>query len=278
VADALLDAGADSVDVTDANAGTDREQPLFGEPGLEMAIGWGENRLSALFGEDVDIHAVLDAAGAQAGITLQRHRIARIEDLDWVRLTRSQFHPIRVSDRLWIVPSWCEPIDSNAINIVLDPGLAFGTGNHPTTRLCLRWLDERIEPGLTLIDYGCGSGVLAIAGAKLGAAGVVGVDIDPQALEVSRFNADRNAVTADFRAPDDNVPVAADLVVANILAAPLKALAPLLAGLTVHGGQLALSGILASQADEVADAYRQWFEIRIAASEEDWIRLEGIRR
>jgi ribosomal protein L11 methyltransferase len=174
-------------------------------------------------------------------------------------LTQSQFEPIRISQRLWIVPTWHTPVDAAAINIVLDPGLAFGTGSHPTTRLCLRWLDENLRAGENVLDYGCGSGILAIAAMKLGAGSAYGVDVDAQAVQSSRDNALANQVDAKF-----DLPVAtlqpADIVVANILTNPLKMLAPLLAGATRQGGRIVLSGVLSEQAEDVMRVYAQWFD------------------
>ncbi|MGH8676972.1 MAG: 50S ribosomal protein L11 methyltransferase, partial [Burkholderiales bacterium] len=190
VAEALLEAGAISVDLTDAQAGTDLERPIFNEPATDAAAAWDLNRLRALFPEQSDIVAALEQARRKAQLTsLPPHRILLVEEQDWVRLTQRQFEPIRISDRLWIVPSWHAAPAPHAINIVLDPGGAFGTGSHATTRLCLQWLDQNLRPGNSVIDYGCGSGILAIAAAKLGANRVTGVDIDPQALAASRYNA-----------------------------------------------------------------------------------------
>ena len=205
--------------------------------------------------------------------------IDRINDQDWVRLTQAQFTPQKISARLWVVPTWHKVIDPAAINIRLDPGLAFGTGTHPTTRLCLRWLDAHLKAGESVIDYGCGSGILAIAAMKLGAARAAGVDIDEQALLAARRNALQNQVDVTFHAAEDdlsaNVISPAHVVVANILANPLSVLAPLLARLTLPGGQVVLSGILAPQADEVRDAYAPWFEMHTTDPDEEWVVLAG---
>jgi ribosomal protein L11 methyltransferase len=278
LAEALMQAGAQSVDVADAAAGSDRERPIFGEPGADSAPTWRRNRVTALFPEETDLSETLAAAAKLAGRGLPAYRIARIEDRDWVCLTQSQFAPIRVSARLWIVPTWHTAPDPGAINIVLDPGLAFGTGDHPTTRLCLRWLDERLEAGRSVIDYGCGSGILAIAAAKLGASPVIGVDIDVQALEASRCNARLNTVGAEFVDAGAATPDPADVVVANILSGPLKALAPLFSRLVRARGCLVLSGVLAGQANEVARAYSPWFDMQVGASDQGWVRLEAARR
>jgi ribosomal protein L11 methyltransferase len=277
VADALIEEGALSIDVADAQAGTSSETPLFGEPGQDLEVTFRSNRLTALFPADADVPAALGRALAAADLTAE-YRIAEIPDQDWVRLTQSQFDPIRISSRLWIVPSWHVNPDPSAINIVLDPGLAFGTGSHPTTRLCLDWLERELLPGCSVIDYGCGSGILAIAAAKLGAVRVQGVDIDKQAVLSSRYNAERNGVVAQFSAADETPPSPADVVLANILSNPLKVLAPLLARLTVTGGALVLSGILPPQADDVAEAYRRWFVMGPPVTHDGWVRLSGVRR
>ena len=278
VSDALVEGGALSIDVADAQAGTERETPIFGEPGQDLEVAFGSNRLIALFAPEADLPAVIERAMAAAGLSITAdYKITEVPEQDWVRLTQSQFDPIRVSSRLWIVPSWHASPDPAAINIVLDPGLAFGTGSHPTTRLCLDWLDRYMSPGNSVIDYGCGSGILAIAAAKLGAARVRGVDIDEQAVLSSRYNAQRNNVVAEFSNADDVPPEPADVVLANILSNPLKVLAPLLARLTVHGGKLVLSGILTPQAEDVADAYRAWFTVEPPVTDDGWVRLTGTR-
>ena len=196
-----------------------------------------------------------------------------------MRLTQSQFEPIPISSRLWIVPTWHTPVDPNAINIVLDPGLAFGTGSHPTTRLCLRWLDENLKSGESVLDYGCGSGILAIAALKLGAAHAVGVDVDSQAIQASRDNALVNRVeNALFNLPDSVPQSSYDLVVANILTNPLRLLAPLLANATRQGGRIVLSGILEEQAQDVIKIYNQWFDIKAPIFEDGWTCLSGRKR
>jgi ribosomal protein L11 methyltransferase len=278
VSDALIEAGAFSIDIADAQAGTERETPIFGEPGQDLEVAFGSNRLIALFAPDADLPAALGRAMAAAGGSITTDfKITEVQERDWVRLTQSQFDPIRVSSRLWIVPSWHASPDPEAINIVLDPGLAFGTGSHATTRLCLAWLDRHLSPGCSVIDYGCGSGILAIAAAKLGAARVRGVDIDEQAVLSSRYNAERNCIAAEFSNADEVSPEPADVVLANILSNPLKVLAPLLARLTVPGGTLVLSGILPPQATDVADAYRTWFALDPPVMDDGWVRLSGTR-
>ena len=205
LSEALLELGALSVDLLDADADTPDEQAIFGEPGEPPPGVWQHNRVSALFDIEKEVSAILRNASAIIGLKqTPQHRIETLADNDWVRLTQSQFEPIPISPRLWIVPTWHTPSDPNAINIVLDPGLAFGTGSHPTTRLCLRWLDINLQGGERVLDYGCGSGILAIAALKLGAAHAVGVDVDLQAVIASRDNATANQVkNVRFYLPDD---------------------------------------------------------------------------
>ena len=278
LSDALMEVGALSVSLEDADAGTVDETPLFGEPDPPSAELWQRSIAVALLEEHVDVGAVLSAAAtlAQRPVPTQ-YQIETVADQDWVRLTQAQFDPIPISPRLWIVPTWHDAPDAEAINLKLDPGLAFGTGSHPTTRLCLRWLDDHIRGGESLLDYGCGSGILAIAASKLGATEVVGVDIDPQAITASHDNAALNAVSARFCLPDALAEAQYDMVVANILTNPLKAMAPMLAGRVRRGGQLVLSGILVAQAQDVMDVYAPWCAFEAPVADEGWVRLVGQR-
>lgn len=276
--DALVEAGALSVDVADADAGTPDERAAFDEPG-EAARSWRRCLVTALFGADADLEAALRTACAATGLPYPTALQASVvEDQDWVRLTRSQFKPIQIAERLWIVPSWESAPHPDAVNLRLDPGVAFGTGSHPTTRLCLQWLVRHMAPGATVLDYGCGSGILAIAALRLGAACADGVDIDPQALVAARDNATQNDVAARFHAPGGEPPGPYRLVVANILANPLLALAPLLAARTAAGGHVVLSGILADQAQEVAQVYARWFDVETPSLDEGWALVVGRRR
>ena len=278
LSDALMDLGALSASIEDAHAGTEAEQPIFGEPGMQADV-WHDSLVTALFAPEADVPALLAEASRQAGLAgPPNHSIESLEEQDWVRLTQSQFDPIRISARLWIVPSWHESPDAQAINLELDPGLAFGTGSHPTTRLCLQWLDENIRGGESVLDYGCGSGILAIAAKKLGAGEVTGVDIDPQAVQASQDNAQRNHVTARFALPDAAPRAQYDVVVANILSNPLRVLAPALAASVRPGGRIVLSGVLAEQAKEMNAIYGEWFDMAPAVIDEDWARLTGAKR
>lgn len=280
LSEALLELGALSVDLLDADAGTPDEQAIFGEPGEPPPGVWQHNRVSALFEDDRDAVAILREAAIRIGLKeIPEYRIETLADNDWVRLTQSQFDPIPISSRLWIVPTWHTPSDPDAINIILDPGLAFGTGSHPTTRLCLRWLDDNLKGGESVLDYGCGSGILAIAALKLGAARAVGVDVDSQAVIASRDNAVANqAGNVQFYQPDDVPQGSYDLVVANILTNPLRMLAPLLANATRQGGQIVLSGILEEQAQDVMNIYQQWFDLNTPIFEDGWSCLSGRKR
>lgn len=278
IADALFEAGALSTDLTDADAGTPAERGVFGEPG-SLAAPWPHARLTALFPVHADAAATFTAACAGIGMApAPAFALDALADSDWVRDTQAQFGPLRVGRRLWIVPTWCRAPEPDALNLVLDPGAAFGTGSHPTTRLCLEWLEREVRAGDRVLDYGCGSGILAIAALKLGAAMATGVDVDPLALEAAGYNARMNGVCLDVRTADETLDFLADLTVANILANPLRMLAPLLAAHTDKFGRIALSGILEAQAQEVALAYAPWFDLAVDGRDGDWVRLGGMKR
>ena len=279
LSEALLELGALSVDMHDADADTLDEQAIFGEPGEPAPHFWTHNLITALFAENAPVDAIMLKAAHAIGLAQPpSYHTEILADNDWVRLTQLQFDPIRISQRLWIVPTWHTPSDPTAINITLDPGLAFGTGSHPTTRLCLRWLDTNIQGGESVLDYGCGSGILAIAALKLGAGSATGVDVDVQAVQSSRDNAAANQVAAQFCLPEATPQQQADIVIANILTNPLKVLAPLLAKATRQGGYIVLSGILAEQAEGVMKIYAQWFNLEPPITEEGWACLSGIKR
>lgn len=287
LADALLDAGALSVSVEDADADSDSEAALYGEPGLEpQRQAWRRSRLRVLV--DGDARAadeLLRAATRALGLPLPPlEHCTAVADADWVSATQAQFAPTRISERLWIVPTWHEAPDPRALIVRLDPGVAFGTGTHPTTQLCLAWLDQHLWPGASVLDYGCGSGILAIAAGKLGAGRIVGVDVDAQALAAARANSLSNAVAASYTAPDAlaHAPhdTAYDIVVANILSNPLKLLAPALLARVAPGGALVLSGILQRQADELIAAYRDAdasVALGVWHSADGWCCLAGRR-
>jgi len=279
--DALLARGVLSVDITDAWAGTPQEFALFqepGEPGAEVS-SWSRARVAVLAPQDADPGRLLEAAAGEAGMSaVPPFQTQAVEDCDWVRITQSQFPPVRISERLWIVPSWHSAPDPGAVNLAIDPGLAFGTGTHATTRLCLEWLDRHIIGGERVLDYGCGSGILAIAALKLGAAAACGVDIDDNALLAARGNAEQNRVTVRYQSAAEHRPAAdADIVLANILANPLILLAPLLASAARPGGYLVLSGVLDHQAAAVRAAYERWFAFAPDVSREGWTLLSAQR-
>jgi ribosomal protein L11 methyltransferase len=272
LSDALEEAGAISTDLADADADTAAEREIFAEPGAQAAC-WDRCRLTALFPMETDVSAALEASGVAA----LNASIDRLEDADWVALTQRQFTPIRAGERLWIVPTWHEAPRPGEVNIVLDPGAAFGTGSHPTTRLCLAWLEREVRAGDSVLDYGCGSGILAIAALKLGAARAAGVDVDPLALEAARYNSSRNGVALDVSDAQARLDGVFRICVANILANPLRMLAPVIAAHTEPRGRIALSGILEEQADAVIEAYAPYARLARAAGEGPWVLLAGER-
>ena len=278
ICDALMELGALSASIEDADAGTPDEQPQFGEPGSVNTPGWAHSRVIALFEPDADVAAVLAEATNSLGLPpVVDFAVDALEEQNWVQLTQAQFDPIRVSEHLWIVPSWHNAPDPAAINLILDPGMAFGTGSHPTTRLCLEWLERNVDEGGTVLDYGCGSGILAIAAARLGAGEVTGVDIDPQAVLAAQANAERNAVCARFVDSAEMLVGEYDLVVANILSNPLRVLAPAICAHVRSGGRLALSGILSEQAEEIIGVYAPWLALWVADEREGWVCLTGVK-
>ena len=278
LSDTLMEIGALSASIEDANAETPDEQPIFGEPGDPPPGIWNKNIISALFNDDVDVNAVMAEVEAITGFKDLSYTTETVAEQDWVRATQSQFDPIRITDDLWIVPTWHDAPNPEALNIVLDPGLAFGTGSHPTTHLCLAWLVDQVKPHHQVLDYGCGSGILAIAAKKLGASEVVGVDIDAQAIISSEFNAEQNQVTADFYMATDYPEKQADIVVANILSSALSVLAPALAGACKQGGKIALSGILREQAEQVSAIYAEWFTMDAPVFMDSWTLLTGTKK
>jgi len=273
----LLDAtGAQAVTFMDA-----KDAPVF-EPLPGETRLWGDTDVLALFDAELDLRPIVDLIRQQHLLEDDfAYKIEQLEDKDWERAWMDNFHPMRFGRRLWICPSWREIPEPDAVNVMLDPGLAFGTGTHPTTALCLEWLDSQPLAGKTLIDFGCGSGILAIAALKLGAARAIGIDIDPQALQASRDNAVRNGVSDRLALylPEQQPPdLLADALVANILAGPLRDLAQTLCALLRTGGQLALSGILLPQAEELQQLYSQSFEMDPIRQREEWARLTGRKR
>jgi ribosomal protein L11 methyltransferase len=275
ISDALHELGAVAVTLRDAE-----DNPIF-EPPVGTTPLWEQTQVTGLFDASRDLEAVIAELEQQfgEGFVVQWQEEA-LPEVDWERAWMDDFEPMQFGKRLWIVPSWHDAPDDSAANIQLDPGLAFGTGTHPTTALCLEWLDAHPPQGQLVIDYGCGSGVLAIAALKLGAERAWGIDNDPQALVASGENAIKNHLEEKlelFR-PEAMPGLQADLVIANILANPLKELAPRLAQLVKPGGHIILSGILREQAQELNELYSQWFEMAPIAHKEDWVRLEGVKK
>lgn len=279
VSDALGDElGALSVSVEDADAGSDVEQALFGEPGMPAPRGaWQQSTVRALFPDEMaatEAATLLLSQDWTVGVHVNALQV--VPDEDWVRVTQAQFAPVPVTPKFWIVPSW-HAVPAAAERVIrLDPGLAFGTGTHPTTRMCLRWIATQARAWPRVLDYGCGSGILAIGAALHGAREIDAVDIDTAAVEATRANALANGVTLRAGLPD----VAAgtyDLVLANILAQPLKLLAPLLAGHLADGAPLVLAGILERQADEIRAAYAPWCDLSVSDSEDGWILMTAQR-
>ncbi|HEU5399594.1 MAG TPA: 50S ribosomal protein L11 methyltransferase [Gammaproteobacteria bacterium] len=275
VEDALLEAGAVSVTLEDAG-----DEPLYEPDPLKPPL-WSDTRLTALFAADADMDGVKAFLLAALKLpALPAHQVRPLADRDWTREWLKDFKPMRFGRRLWVCPTGYTPPDPAAVNLSLDPGLAFGTGTHATTALCLEWLDGATLAGGDVIDYGCGSGILAIAAARLGARRVRAVDTDPQALVATRDNAARNGVEGliEVSAPEALGAGAADALLANILAGPLMQLAPRLAGLIKPGGDLVLSGILESQEADIRAAYETQFEAFEVAKREDWLRIKAVRK
>ncbi|UYA58531.1 Ribosomal protein L11 methyltransferase [Pectobacterium sp. F1-1] len=274
--DVMMESGAVSVTFQDTHD-TPVFEPLPGETRL-----WGDTDAIALYDAETDMNAVIAMLEQEPLLGVGfKHKIEQLEDKDWEREWMDNFHPMQFGKRLWICPSWRDIPDPTAVNVMLDPGLAFGTGTHPTTALCLQWLDGLDLEGKTIIDFGCGSGILAIAALKLGAARAIGIDIDPQAIQASRDNAQRNGVSERlelYLPKDQPADLSADVVVANILAGPLRELAPLISDLPKVGGHLGLSGVLATQAEGVAEAYEDKFTLDPVAEREEWCRITGQRR
>ena len=271
VSNMLLGRGAQAVTFMDA-----KDVPVY-EPMPGETPLWGETEVMGLFDAETDpaptITFFQQIFGEDVG-----YKVEQLEDKDWVREWMDHFHPMQFGERLWICPSWRDVPNPDAVNVMLDPGLAFGTGTHPTTALCLQWLDGLDLAGKTVVDFGCGSGILGIAALKLGAARVIGIDIDPQAIQASRDNAERNGVADQielYLPADQPQDLEADVVVANILAGPLRELAPLIAGHGKAGSLMALSGVLESQAPELETIYGQWFDMDQTAVKEEWCRLSG---
>ena len=272
ISDELMELGCPSVTFVDA-----KDTPIY-EPKLGEVTLWADTTVIGLFDASVDMQAITDQLAKLPALQEKFvFKVEQLEDKDWEREWMDNFHPIQFGERLWICPSWRDIPDPNAVNVLLDPGLAFGTGTHNTTALCLRWLDSLDLTGKTVVDFGCGSGILGIAALKLGAERVIGIDIDPQALEASRDNAERNGVAdlLEVYLPEDQPEFEADILVANILAQPLRELHQVILGLLKSGGQFALSGILEEQVASVEDIYSQYASLETSLQDGEWMRVAG---
>jgi len=282
IEDSMLLEGAQAVTLQDG-----ADQPIL-EPELGTMPVWDKTIVIGLFDAEVNgdqlIANMQDLFSCDPAMKEQlfpKHKLELVEDKDWERAWMDNFHPMQFGDRLWVCPSWKDPEDKNAVNLMLDPGLAFGTGTHPTTAHCLRFLDKAVKGNELVVDYGCGSGILGIAALLLGSDRMLGVDNDPQALIATRQNAERNGISSakyDVVLPENTHKVKADIMVANILAGPLIFLAENIASLTKSGGKLALSGLLSHQADEVRQAYEPWFNMDGMEQMDDWIILTGTKK
>jgi ribosomal protein L11 methyltransferase len=282
IEDSMLLEGAQAVTLQDG-----ADQPIL-EPELGTMPVWDKTIVIGLFDAEINgdtlianMQDLFSCDPAMKGHAFPNHKLELVEEKDWERAWMDNFHPMQFGDRLWVCPSWKDPEDKNAVNLMLDPGLAFGTGTHPTTAHCLRFLDKTVKGNELVVDYGCGSGILGIAALLLGSDRMLGVDNDPQALIATRQNAERNGISSDkydVVFPENTHKVKADIMVANILAGPLMFLAENISNLTKSGGKLALSGLLSHQAEEVRQAYEPWFNMDGMEQMDDWIILTGTKK
>ena len=272
----ILESGAISLDIEDYNHGTNKEI-IFGELLNEPQKFWQHNQINALFNNLSAAKRLVAALEKKFTVKLNP-TFKKIKDEDWVKKTQKQFHPISIKNKVWIIPTWHDVVNDKAINLVLDPGLAFGTGSHQTTHLCIEWLIKNIKKDDAVLDYGCGSGILSICAKKLRANVVIGVDIDPQAIIASKNNAQINEVNIKFSNSKNTLKFKADIVVANILSSALKVLAPALASYCKKAGKIALSGILRKQEKEIKDIYSEWFLMEESSYKDEWVCLSGIKK
>ncbi|WP_143871293.1 50S ribosomal protein L11 methyltransferase [Catenovulum sediminis] len=274
ISDEMMECGAFSVTFLDA-----QDTPIY-EPKPGDFLLWEETIAIGLFDAEADTDAIIAHLETFPFGQKGEYKVEQLEDKDWIREWMDSFKPLQFGDKLWICPSWCEIPDPSAVNIILDPGLAFGTGTHPTTSLCLKWLDTRVQTDDVIVDFGCGSGILAVAALKLGCKKAIGIDIDPQAIEASTANAQRNQVmdNLELYLPSSQPKLEADIVVANILAGPLRELSAQISAFVKPRGKLALSGILDSQAEEICQIYSQWFDLDPVTQEGDWCRVSGTKK
>ena len=278
ISDFLIELGAISTSIEDTNLNQNNEELIFGEPHNQSQQFWKNNTVQALFEKTIDIELIKASLKNKFNSINLSFSISDIQDQDWVKLTQSQFLPIHIHDKLWIIPTWHRQELKNGINLILDPGLAFGTGSHPTTHLCIEWLIDNVKKNNQILDYGCGSGILAIAAKKIGCKSALGVDIDPQALIASKDNAKLNNVNIEFIESSEPIEIKADLIVANILSSALSVLAPVLASYCRPGGIIALSGILETQEKKIKVIYQEWFDIIGVTKREGWVCISAVRR
>jgi len=278
ISDYLIELGAISTSIEDTNLNQNNEELIFGVPNIQSQQFWENNTVQALFEKKINIEIIKAAIKNKFTDAILSLSTKDVEDTDWVKSTQTQFSPIRINDKLWIIPTWHKIKDKNAINLILDPGLAFGTGTHPTTHLCLLWLLDNINQNLSVLDYGCGSGILGIAAKKIGAKKVIGVDIDNQAIKASKDNSEMNNVQISWSNTKEKIDFKADLVVANILSSALSVLAPILAEHCITNGKIALSGILESQEDDIKKIYNSWFDLDPSYKKDGWVLISGTKR
>ncbi|MBM3360693.1 MAG: 50S ribosomal protein L11 methyltransferase [Betaproteobacteria bacterium] len=278
ISDSLIELGALSSSIEDLYLNSENEEAIFGEPNIPGNTIWQHNNIESLFDDSISIDTVIDELKTMTGLSNIDYTLESVEDQNWVTLTQSQFEPISILNKLWIVPSWHTTPNPCAINIILDPGLAFGSGSHPTTHLCLEWLVKEVKINDCVLDYGCGSGILSIAAKKCGAKEVVGVDIDPQAIISSTNNAEENHVSIQFYNSKSSLKFEADIVVANILSSTLSVLAPVIVKSCRPQGKIALSGILKEQVEMLTEIYSVWFNLNKPIEREGWVLLSGTKK
>ncbi|MDC0182880.1 50S ribosomal protein L11 methyltransferase [Nitrosomonadales bacterium] len=278
ISDYLTKLGAISTSIVDTNLNKSNEELIFCEPNNKSHEYWKNNTITALFETKIDIELVKVALQNKFSDENLSFHTSIVQDQDWVKLIKSQFFPIKIHKKLWVIPTWHKIQDKKAINLFLDPGLAFGTGAHPTTHLCLSWLLNNVNENNTVLDYGCGSGILSIASKKLGAKEVFGVDIDTKAIEASQENAKKNNVEIFWSNSQNKKNFKVDIVVANILSSALIVLAPVLASFCKTDGEIALSGILKPQEKLVKKVYSKWFDIKPSTTKEGWVMVIGTKR
>lgn len=278
LSDYLIELGAISASIQNSNINKLNKELIFGEPHDGPTQFWKKNEVQALFEKKINIKEKIKNIKSKFELLDSQFIISSVEDQDWVKLTQSQFNPICIEDKVWIVPSWHDFVNINAINIIIDPGLAFGTGAHPTTQLCIKWLIKKVKSNLNVLDIGCGSGILGITAMKLGAKKVVGVDIDPQAIQASKENSIVNKTEVVWMQSDNEIEFKGDLVVANILSSALKVLAPVIANQCKKNASIALSGILLSQEDEIKEIYSSWFVFEDSTIQDGWVCISASKK